>query len=600
VGSGRTRRASVCALAAIATSVVWGADTRAAPDTLFGRSVRLDRDGKLLSWSTESSPYAHVAGLAWQALETKFPPQDNGLETWLAFSRFDPDTFEGVAWPHNPAGLYGMLTDSAARWYAFAGDRAAVRLARKALAYQLAHGTTAADWAWARVPYASAAAGDTNYGGADDTWCDLCGRGDGIGVIEPDKVGELGFAYLQMFELTGDATFRDGAMACADALAKHVRAGDKDRSPWPFRVRAQTGEVREEYCANVIGVLMLFDELGRLGLGDTAAYARARELALGWLLRVPLVNDVWSGYFEDIAIHADVTANRNQYTALRTARWLMTHHDADPRWRADVRHLLDWTVDTFGGNTATERGVQWGARVISEQFDDPTKMASHTASFGATSALWYEATGDTSAREQAARSLDWATYACRDDGVVAVANVPSEGWWFSDGYGDYIRHFLVAMAAVPEWAPRGEDHLLRSTSLVDAIEYTPSRVAWTTFDDSSTDTLRLTFRPTSVLVRGTRLPERDAASADGYTQQALPSGGFLVRVRHSGGGVVVVKAAACESDAPSPPAVEPHPERVGGCAGHGGATILALGALAVARLARRPRSSTPRRADLDP
>ena len=105
--------------------------------------------------------------------------QDNGLETWLANSRFDPVTFEGVNWPHNPAGLYAMLTDSAVLWYAFSGDRAAVDVARKALDYQLAHGTTPAGWDWARVPYASANAGDVDYRGADDAWCDFCGRGDG-------------------------------------------------------------------------------------------------------------------------------------------------------------------------------------------------------------------------------------------------------------------------------------------------------------------------------------------------------------------------------------------------------------------------------------
>jgi hypothetical protein len=43
----------------------------------------------------------------------RFPLQDNGPETWLANSRFDPVTFEGINWPHNPAGLYAMLTDSA-------------------------------------------------------------------------------------------------------------------------------------------------------------------------------------------------------------------------------------------------------------------------------------------------------------------------------------------------------------------------------------------------------------------------------------------------------------------------------------------------------
>jgi hypothetical protein len=537
----RVLQRSTLALVAVGASAILepGAGL-ATPRLLFGRSVRVDRNQRLIAWPTEDSPYTHVARLAWRALETKFPIQENGLETWLAYSRFDPDTFEGIAWPHNPAGFYAMLTDSAVLWYAFSGDVAAVEVARKTLAYQIEHGTTPGDWRWARVPFASSGAGDVDYRGADDSWCDSCGRGDGIGVIEPDKVGELGFAYLQMFELTSDVAFRGAALACADALATHVRVGDELASPWPFRVYAKTNVVREDYSSNVIGALMLFDELERLEIGDVDAYRRARALALRWLLRVPLINDAWSGYFEDIEIHLDPTLNPNQYSSMRTARWLMSHRDADPLWREHVRHLLSYTLEKFGGDSRTERGVQWGAGVISEQRDDTAKMASHTARFGATLALWYEATGDRTAREQAARSLNWATYACRDDGIVAVAENPDEGWWFSDGYGDYIRHFLVAMAAVPDWAPRREDHLLGSTSIVRHVDYGPRRVAWTTFDASAEETVRLTFRPTRILAAGIPIPMRKTLDADGYTEHPLASGGYLVRVRHSGLGDVVV------------------------------------------------------------
>jgi hypothetical protein len=517
---------------------------RAGPYLLFDHEIRLDREGNILGWWPQDSPYAHVARLAWNALETKFPLQENGLETWLTYSRFDPDTFEGIAWPHNPAGFYAMLTDSALLWYEFSGDRAAVDMVHKMLAHQLAHGTTPADWDWARVPFASAAAGDVDYGGADDTWCDFCGRGDGIGVIEPDKVGELGLAYLRMFEMRGEISFRDAATACADALAKHVRDGDETSSPWPFRVYAETNVVRERYSSNVVYALTLFDELAQRGIGQVGDYQRAREIALRWLLRVPMANDAWSGYFEDVDMHADPTVNPNQYSALSVARWLMAHPSADPRWREHVSHLLSWVADTFGGDTPGESGHQWGAAVMSEQRDDTAKMASHTARFGATLALWYEATGDAGARDLGARSLNWATYACRDDGIVSVSQDENEGWWFSDGYGDYIRHFLVAMAAVPDWAPRREDHLLRSTSVVTRVDYAPSRVAWRTFDDDSSETLRLTFAPASVVFAGAPIERRASLDAEGYTVRPLRSGGFLVQVRHSGRGEVIVSGAS--------------------------------------------------------
>lgn len=512
------------------------------PPTIVGHPVRLDASGKLLSWvSTDDAPYAAVSQLAWRALETKFPVQDNGLETWLAYSRFDPDTFGGVNWPHNPAGLYAMLTDSAVLWYAFSGDRAAIDVVRKALDHQLAHGTTPADWDWARAPFASADPGAIDYGGADDEWCGFCGRGDGPGVIEPDKVGELGFAYMQMFEATGDTRYRDAATACADALVRHVREGDERHSPWPFRVNARTNAPREEYSANVVGALTLFDELARLSIGDVGAYRRTRSGVLEWLMRVPMSNDTWTGYFEDIETQTDPASNPNQYVAIRVARWLMAHPDDDPRWREHVAHLIGWVARVFGADTAAESGSQWGATVVSEQVADMAKMGSHTARFGAALALWSQTTGDTVAREKAARSLNWATYVCGENGVVAVGEDRNEGWWFSDGYGDYIRHFMTAMAAVPDWAPPHQNHLLYSTSVVSEIRYEPARIAWTTFDRDATETLRLAALPAEVSIDGTALGQRADLSRAGFAVTALPDGDVLVRVRHASPGEVVVR-----------------------------------------------------------
>src|SRR5262249_13574387 len=156
----------------------------------------------------------------------------------------------------------------------------------------------------------------------------------------------------------------------ADALVGHLRDGDAGRSPWAFRVYAQTNVVREEYSSNVVGALMLLDELARLGMGDVDGYVRTRAAALDWMMRFPMTNDEWSGYFEDIDIQVDPSANPNQYSALRAARWLLGHRDADPRWRDHAAHLVAWAAQMFGGDTATERGTQWGATVMSEQAAD--------------------------------------------------------------------------------------------------------------------------------------------------------------------------------------------------------------------------------------
>jgi hypothetical protein len=230
----------------------------------------------------------------------------------------------------------------------------------------------------------------------------------------------------------------------------------------------------------------------------------------------------------------------------------MAHRGADPQWRAHVAHLLAWAERTFGVDTAKERGHVWGATVMSEQGDDMVKMASHTARFGATTALWAEAAGDTAARDRAARSLNWATYACREDGVVAVGEDASEGYWFSDGYADYVRHFLIAMAAVPEWAPRAEDHIVRSTSLVTRVDYALGRLSWSTFDHDATETLHLAAPPVAVLVGGKRVSARATLAGEGYTTRALASGGVVLRVRHGASPDVAVVTVAAGTGARSP------------------------------------------------
>ena len=328
------------------------------------------------------------------------------------------------------------------------------------LDHMIAFGTTGPNDYWALSPYASGDAGNPVYrGGTDTIYCDQenhtpCGRGDGPGFLEPDKIGELGFAYLQFYEVTLEKKYLQAALHCADALAKHIRPGDESHSPWPFRVDAKTGTIiREEYTANTIGPIRLFDELLRLKLGDAASYARARELAWHWLMTYPMENMVWTQYFEDVLIYDDYRVNRNQYSALETARYLLQHPEKDPQALADAKRLIDWITGFFARDSKTmaglhEKGLQWGAEALSEQVNDMDKMTSHTARYASVRALWFEMTGDKDSKERAFRSFNWCSYSERDDGLVKTSVDEGTGYWFSDGYGDYMRHFQRAMASI--------------------------------------------------------------------------------------------------------------------------------------------------------
>jgi len=126
----------------------------------------------------------------------------------------------------------------------------------------------------------------------------------GEDYIEPHVVGEDGYAYLRLYEMTGNTKYLRAAIRCADALLKNYKTGDEKNSPWPVRCYARDGKAdggpMGPYSANVIEPIMLFDELIRLRQGDVDSYQRVRDGAWTWLMKYPMQNNVWVGYFEDV------------------------------------------------------------------------------------------------------------------------------------------------------------------------------------------------------------------------------------------------------------------------------------------------------------
>jgi hypothetical protein len=498
--------------------------------TLDTHTVVLDGSGNLLSWvQPQDKSYAHVAKLSADFIKAAMVgPIDpaNGLPAIYTHSEYHPVTFVGSGWPNHPAGRNSMLADSLTLYYAYSGDTGALAAVRALLDYQLStNGTTPTNYFYARVPWSASAASNPRYGTDNIS--------EGVGNIEPDKFGELGdFGYLRFFKITGETKYRDAAIACADSLAANVRTGNTTQSPWPYRVNAQTGAVVEEYCAHIIAPIRLFDELIRLGLGNTNAYASARATAWNWLMTYPMTNNFWTKYFEDVGIDGSHSGNLNQYNPGQTVRYFLERPDLNPNWQAHSSNLIAWIETNFGGTDQGEPGLQYGARVISEQNAYKFKMASHTSRFAAICAMLAEKTGNLALKDKAFRSLNWCTYMARTNGAVIEGpfefNQNSYNW-YSDGHGEYIRHFMLAMGAFPEWAPADENHLLRSSSVVKSISYAPNAITYATFDNAATEVFRLASVPTNVLAGGVALPLLASLTNAGWTYDGATG---VLRVRH--------------------------------------------------------------------
>ncbi len=512
----------------------------------------LDSESKLLAWyqPEKNLGYDKVLHLGWDFIEHKVPIDQRtgtGLKIYLINAVFDGKTLQGTNWQHDPAMVFGSFVDSLVAWYPYSGDQEAIQTVRGMLDHMLAHGTTPADWNWPSVPFPTNCDDQADYG-----HCIQDMPREFYGGIETDKLGELGTGYALFYEMTGERKYLEAAIHCADALAKHVRPGDDDHTPWPFRVDARTGQVlaREEYGGIVASSLRLFDELIRLNEGDAASYRAARDMAWTWLREHPLnqgskAYDKWSGYFEDVPYNPK---NVNQAAPTYTAYYLLSRPNpaaVDPNWIGHVGHIIDWVRHTLG------RGPFFNAWAIDEQGEPPTYqgccsragLGSDTSRWGAINALYYEKAHDSQSRENAFRSLNYATYFAASDGKISCCGEGFGGqYWFSDGYSDYLRHFNWAMGAIPEWAPAAQDHLLHSSSVVQQVRYGERSLNYRTFDKDATEVLRLTYRPASVTAGAQALTERSDLADQGYTVQSVPGGDYVVRIRHVQSSEIVVAA----------------------------------------------------------
>jgi len=527
-------------------------------DTMCGAKVILDKNGKLLSRYEPQTPgagYVKAVEIAVEFWKNCPVSPTNNLPLYITHCSMYRDGkggYYGSDWPHNPIVVNAQIVQSMAiDWRNFSGDESMIEITRQALDHQIKNGTTPSNWEWASVPYASSEAGDIIYDGASkfDTaqTAENIGRGDGSFVLEVDKIGEMGIGYLKFYQITNETKYLDAAIQCADALAKHVRKGVHGKgglewktlvltSPWPFRVKSESGQITEDYTSHVVENLRLLEELLRikeriqLPASKANAYKNTADIVWYWLYSSegPIKTSIWKGYFEDIRID-DINLNRVNNSPMEFARYLLKNPANDPNISTTVPGLIWWVKNTFS---------EPGMNAINEQTGCYMPMGSHTSRYASICAMWYEYSGDKWFKEEAYRYFNHATYMAEPDGVVQTGHNWGTEIWFSDGYVDYIRHFMEGLAAIPEWVPVG-NHLLKSTSTVQKIKYETNKISFTTFDNQSEVVLRLATKPKSVTVSGKTLKELNQLNGDGYVWKALDKGGVL-KVKYCNGADAVI------------------------------------------------------------
>jgi hypothetical protein len=337
----------------------------------------------------------------------------------------------------------------------------------------------------------------------------------------------------------------------ANTLASHVQPGDNDHSPWPFKVNAETGEPgtlvessfqytgkpdndkttqpkiqKSVYTTNWTGALNLFSELTALKKGNIEAYKKAFDIGLNWLKTYPLKSNIWGPFFEDITGWSDTQIN-----AITFAMFMLKNPDLFPDWQKDVKGILEWTHKELGNREY----IKYKVEVMNEQTAYRVPGNSHSSRQASVELMYTILSGDTTYKTNAIRTLNWATYTVANDGRNRYIR---DDIWLSDGYGDYVRHYLRAMAAMPELAPAGKNRFLSSTSIVNSIKYEPASINYTTFDPAA-DILRLRQKPVKVTCDEVEIKESADNQPDGYVWKNLQIGGVL-QIKHHGKEVNII------------------------------------------------------------
>jgi hypothetical protein len=516
-------------------------------DTLIYHAIQTDKAGNIVPWYNPDPAiaYDHNLHSIWNFWFT-MRRDPNGLPYYMDHQVWNKDIDD----PRGIGGDQFMMAMSSWRlWYAYTGDEHVKHNLYFLADYYLTHSLAPANCKWPDIPFPY---NTLIYSGVYDG--DMV---NGKDVAQCDKAGSFGLELVHAYKIKDDHIFLDAAVKIANTLAAHVKTGNADYSPLPFKVNVFTGitvllkldggEHRAidtaGYTGNLTPTLEMFYELIELNAGHVAAYKAAAASILAWLKKYPIQNNKWGPFFEDVG-----EWSQTQINAMTCARYMMEHPQYFPEWKTASRHIIDWVHQHYNN----EKWKKYGVIVTNEQSVYPVPGNSHSARQAADELLYVSLTGDTTFYANAVRELNWASYAVDTDGKNCY---PTDEPWLTDGYGDYVRHYLRAMATFPEFAPN-EDHLLSSTSIVQEADYrghfkkhlslafdkpdtNSVRLYYRTFDTTGTEEIRMRAHPSAVLLNGVALA--DGRDGQGYSWTPLRQGGVLVVRRRRGNKVVIVE-----------------------------------------------------------
>jgi len=382
------------------------------------------------------------------------------------------------------------------------------------------------------------------------------GKCDPRGFVQLDLSARVGHGLLRGYALTGNRRWLEAARHWGDVLAaKRNRA--PGAAPWGRYANPENvpWDRDNKLTGGVVWIARFLDELIRFGYrGPDNSVVEARDAARAYLRDVLLpawaAHDTWGHQYWD---WLQPTQAMNVTPAV--AEYLMDYPDYFSNWRNDARNILSLALNRACVDPGSGGEVYSGAWAYPESCGccgrclsaGPWLMAPAWARYGVQAqSPW--------ARELARRQTILNGYDGQPTGVAednidggAVTN----GSWFEAAHLLPLESMVGVTAWLPEvLGPSRENHIVRSSAVVNHVVYGKGRIEYSTFDAplNTVDVLRLAFAPESVTADGAPLAGRSDRGENGFTVRRLSNGDCIVAVRHDGATRVVIAGPDPQSD----------------------------------------------------
>jgi hypothetical protein len=133
-----------------------------------------------------------------------------------------------------------------------------------------------------------------------------------------------------------------------------------------------------------------------------------------------------------------------------------------------------------------------------------------------------------------------ATYDSDANGVVKdgiFGQAVATGEWSNLAHPWPLCQVMEALTWAPETlGPKRENHIMRSTSVVNSVVYEKNKITYSTFDApaETIEVLRLAFEPQTITADGKKIAKLSELRKNGYVVRPLPDGDYIVNIRHDG------------------------------------------------------------------